>query len=161
MENDLNELFQTNVVGNIRLFNAFLPLIKKGELKKVVTLGSGLTDEDPVLKYEIVYGPSYSVTKTAMNMVNTKFQAEYKKEGIIFMSVSPGSVDTGHNDHLSPEDQQRAMVMAMQLRSYAPHFTELIKAADAARMVLDVVDKATMEVNGGRLVSHFGNKQWL
>jgi short-subunit dehydrogenase involved in D-alanine esterification of teichoic acids len=72
MEDDLNALFQTNVVGNIRLFNALVPLIKNGELKKVVTLGSGMTDEEQVLKMELAEAPTYSVSKAAMNMVNAK-----------------------------------------------------------------------------------------
>lgn len=99
LEKDLNEMFQVNVVGNIHLFNIFLPLIQNGKTKKVVTLSSGMTDEKLAVEYELTEAPLYSITKTAMNMVIAKFQAEFKKDGILFMGVCPGSVNTGHNDN--------------------------------------------------------------
>lgn len=42
-------------------------------------------------------GP-YSVGKAAANMVVTKFGAEYARQGVLFMSICPGVVDTGHFD---------------------------------------------------------------
>lgn len=99
MEDDLNELFQTNVVGNIRLFNIFLPLIKNGQIKKIVTISTGLSDEKLAVQYELYESGPYSITKSAMNMVNVKFHAEFKKDGIVFMGVCPGTVNTGHNDN--------------------------------------------------------------
>jgi NAD(P)-dependent dehydrogenase (short-subunit alcohol dehydrogenase family) len=99
MENDLNEIFQVNVVGNIHLFNIFLPLIKNGKTKKVVTISSGMTDEKLAVEFSLFEAPSYSISKSAMNMVIAKFQAEFKEEGIIFMGVCPGTVNTGHFDN--------------------------------------------------------------
>ncbi len=53
------------------------------------------------------------------------------------------------------------MAMGGKFAAYAPHFQGMAKPEDAARDVLNVIDKATLEANGGQLVSHFGNKQWL
>ncbi|TVY34157.1 putative oxidoreductase [Lachnellula occidentalis] len=161
LDADLNQCFQVNVVGNIHLFNIFLPLIKNGTTKKVVTIGSGMSDEKLAVDIGLFEGAPYSISKAAMNMVNAKFQAEYKKEGIIFMGVCPGSVDTGHYDNLSPEEMERNMAIGGKFMGYAPGFKGWSAPADAARDVLDVVQKANMEANGGQLVSHFGNKQWL
>ncbi|KIW99169.1 uncharacterized protein Z519_00832 [Cladophialophora bantiana CBS 173.52] len=36
----------------------------------------------------------YSISKAAMNIMMGKFSASYKKEGILFMAVSPGAVDS-------------------------------------------------------------------
>ncbi len=83
-------------MGNIHLINIFLPLIKNGQTKKVVMISSGMTDENLTVELELFEGPLYSITKSALNMVTAKFQAEFKKEGIIFMGVCPGNVDTGH-----------------------------------------------------------------
>jgi NAD(P)-dependent dehydrogenase (short-subunit alcohol dehydrogenase family) len=99
MEDDLNEMFQVNVVGNIHLFNIFLPLIRNGRTKKVVTISSGMTDEELAVEFGVFEAPSYSISKSAMNMVTAKFQAEFKEEGIIFMGVCPGIVNTGHFDN--------------------------------------------------------------
>lgn len=92
-------MFRVNVVGNIHLFNTFLPLVKNGKAKKVVTISSGMSDGDVAVKYELHEGAPYSVSKAAMNMVNAKYQAEFKKDGIIFMAVCPGTVNTGQNDN--------------------------------------------------------------
>lgn len=51
--------------------------------------------------------------------------------------------------------------MFEKLIKYAPHFTGPAPIEDAVKDVLQVVDKATIETNGGILVSHFGNKQFL
>lgn len=58
-----------------------------------------MTDEQLVVEYEVFEGAPYSISKSAMNMVTAKFQAEFKKEGIIFMGVCPGTVNTGHHDN--------------------------------------------------------------
>ncbi|TVY86622.1 putative oxidoreductase [Lachnellula willkommii] len=161
LDADLTQLFQVNVVGNIHLFNTFLPLIRHGQAKKIVTMSSGMSDEKLVLDIGLFEGGPYSVSKAAMNMVNAKFQAEFKDEGVLFMGVCPGGVDTGHYDNLSPEEVQRNMAIGRKFTTYAPGFKGWATPRDSARAVLDVVQKATMEANGGQLVSHFGNRQWL
>jgi NAD(P)-dependent dehydrogenase (short-subunit alcohol dehydrogenase family) len=101
---DLNESFNTNVVGQIHLYNLFMPLILKGSIKKVVNLSTGLADIDLTIKYNVHEAPSYSISKIAMNMATAKFQAEYEKDGVLFLGISPGMVDTGNMDNcmLSP-----------------------------------------------------------
>lgn len=53
------------------------------------------------------------------------------------------------------------MAIGGKFMTYAPDFKGFATPTDAARDVLDVVQKATMEANGGQLVSHFGNKKWI
>lgn len=89
---------KTNIVGNIHLFNLFIPLLLKGEQKKVVFISSGHADLDLISKYEILVSGPYSLAKAATNVVVAKFHAEYAKDGVLFMSISPGFVDTGHLD---------------------------------------------------------------
>jgi len=89
---------KTNVVGNVHLFNLFLPLILKGQQKKVIYISSGHADLDLISKYEVEQAGIYSVGKAATNTVVAKFGAEYAKDGVLFMSISPGVVDTGHLD---------------------------------------------------------------
>jgi NAD(P)-dependent dehydrogenase (short-subunit alcohol dehydrogenase family) len=93
------ELFQVNVVGNIHLFNLFLPLILKGKAKKVITISSGMGDFEMARKYNIFEDGSYSISKAAVNMAVAKFSAEYAKEGVLFLSICPGLVETGNFDN--------------------------------------------------------------
>jgi hypothetical protein len=51
--------------------------------------------------------------------------------------------------------------MIQKFTEYAPDFKGPAQPEDAVRDVLKVIQNATMETNGGRVVSHFGNKQWL
>lgn len=90
------QVFQVNVVGNIHLFNLFLPLVQQGRAKKVVAVSSGHAALDLINTYEIDNAALYAASKAALNIVVAKFHAQYKKEGILFLSISPGIVDVGH-----------------------------------------------------------------
>jgi NAD(P)-dependent dehydrogenase (short-subunit alcohol dehydrogenase family) len=77
------------------LYNLFLPLILKGKIRKVVAITTGLADIDLTLKYGLYEAAPYAISKAAMNMATAKFQAEYEKDGVLFLGISPGVVDTG------------------------------------------------------------------
>jgi NAD(P)-dependent dehydrogenase (short-subunit alcohol dehydrogenase family) len=95
LADDMNANFLTNVVGNTHLINFFMPLILKGNVKKVLVLTTGMADHDMVLKYGIYEGGPYAIGKAALNMVTSKFQAEFQKDGVLFIGISPGVVETG------------------------------------------------------------------
>lgn len=90
--------YKTNIVGTIHLFNLFLPLLLKGKQKKVIAISSGHADLDLVTKYEIETSGPYAIDKAGLNMVVAKFHAEFAKDGVLFIAISPGVVETGHFD---------------------------------------------------------------
>jgi hypothetical protein len=53
------------------------------------------------------------------------------------------------------------MAMSGKFAAYAPDFKEAASPDKAVRDVLSVIEKATLEGNGGKLVSHFGTQQYL
>jgi hypothetical protein len=61
----------------------------------------------------------------------------------------------------SEEELEGFKQMISAFQSYAPGFTGPISPKQSVEMVLNVVDGATVEKNGGGFVSHYGNKQWL
>ena len=91
-------LFETNVTGNIHLFQLFLPLVLKGKVKKVITISSGHGDLELINDLEIDNSALYATSKAAMNIIVAKYSAQYKKDGVLFVSLSPGVVDVGHFD---------------------------------------------------------------
>jgi NAD(P)-dependent dehydrogenase (short-subunit alcohol dehydrogenase family) len=95
LDNTLLETFKTNCIGNIHLFNIFMPLILKGKDKKVITISSGMADTELTTNFNLYEGGPYSISKAAMNMAIAKFQAEYSEQGVLFMGICPGSVDVG------------------------------------------------------------------
>lgn len=88
-------MVNVNLIGNIHLFNLFMPLVLRGDVKKVVTISTGMADTEMVRKYDIFESPLYSISKAAMNMAIAKFSAEYAKQGVLFLGISPGVVDSG------------------------------------------------------------------
>ena len=89
-------MLQVNVVGNIHLFNLFIPLIRKGQAKKVIAISSGQGSLEIIPKLKIKVASLYAISKAGLNTAVAKFGVQYAEEGILFMSICPGMVDTGH-----------------------------------------------------------------
>jgi NAD(P)-dependent dehydrogenase (short-subunit alcohol dehydrogenase family) len=87
---------ETNVIGNVHLYKLFLPLILKGQAKKVIHITSPHADLDPINQYEVEQSALYAISKAGANIAIAKFNAQYKKDGVLFMSISPGVVEVGH-----------------------------------------------------------------
>lgn len=56
-----------------------------------------MADLDFTLNFSIPTAAPYSISKAALNMMIVKYHNVYKGEGILFMGVSPGLVDTGED----------------------------------------------------------------
>ncbi|KAI0505860.1 hypothetical protein F5B22DRAFT_489952 [Xylaria bambusicola] len=162
LEDDLLKSFKVNVLSNIHLLNQFMPLILKGQAKKVIVLSSGHADLDSIRLYDLDVACGYAISKAAMNAAVAKFSAQYRKDGVLVMSICPGSADTGQFAKATPEQLQSAMQLMGKFQQYAPNFTGPGAPKDAVSAVIGVWEKASIE-NGdaGNFVSHYGNKQWL
>lgn len=99
MQQDLQKAMDVNVYANIHLYNLFMPLILAGAAKKVVVISSGLADSDLTVQYDLDVTALYSISKAAMNMATAKFSAQYRKDGVLFLSLCPGMVDVGRYDN--------------------------------------------------------------
>lgn len=162
LQQDYSEEFKVDVLGVAYSTNAFLPLIRKGETKKVITLATGLADLEMANKYSLTNAPAYSIAKAAQNMLVGKYNAQLgKTEGILFLSLSPGMVDTGNTDISSEEAQKGVQEMVGKFLAYDPSFKGPITVEESVRCMTEVVDKATVESMGAGFVSHHGDKNWL
>ncbi|OAX42087.1 NAD(P)-binding protein [Rhizopogon vinicolor AM-OR11-026] len=156
---DLLDSFKVNVVGVIHTINIFLPLLKNGKAKKVVTISSGVGDLDLTIGFEIATFAPYSISKAAVNMANAKYAAQYKSEGFVFLAISPGVVDTSTRPPTADE-LERFNVMIGKLRKVYPDFTGPITPETSVRMQLEVINRTTVD-DTGAFISHKGNKEWL
>ncbi|RGP73160.1 hypothetical protein FLONG3_6476 [Fusarium longipes] len=162
LEEDMLESYKINTVGNVHLFNFALPLIRKGQAKKIIAISSGMADPDFITQFSIIDGAPYSMSKGALNIAIAKFDAQYRKEGILFMAVSPGLVATKDMSKVTEEELKGFAAMVAAFQVYAPHFTGPISPEESVKAVLSVIYTASIESgSGGSFVSHFGNKQWL
>ncbi|MCJ1383334.1 hypothetical protein MMC17_006447 [Xylographa soralifera] len=164
LEEDLHKLIDTNVLGNIHFYNLFMPLVLKGKVKKVICISSGMADLDLCNKLEVETGSLYSISKGAMNVVTAKFNAQYKKDGVLFLGICPGVVDVGSFNpaELTPHQLSGVQSLFGKFIQYAPHFKGPATPQTAIRAVINVWENASIEKgDGGGFLSHLGNKQWL
>ncbi|KZT75055.1 NAD(P)-binding protein [Daedalea quercina L-15889] len=157
---DMNKSFEVNVLGVIYTTNAFLPLIQQGSMKKVLTLSSGMGDLDGVREIGINSAGPYSVSKAAVNMVMVKYAARFKDEGIVFLTISPGLVNTLQGPP-SPAIVQELSLLTKLLKKVYPNWSgKPLEPEESVRLQLEILERATIK-DSGAFVSHHGNKQWV
>ena len=96
--NAMRESMNTNATGNMHLINLFMPLVLKGKAKRVVAITTGMADIDFINQFDVQIGTVYACSKAALNVIIAKFNAQYKKDGVLCLSVSPGAVNTENFD---------------------------------------------------------------
>ncbi|KAH8896299.1 hypothetical protein GQ53DRAFT_778947 [Thozetella sp. PMI_491] len=134
-----------NAVGNVHLL-FIMPLILKGNAKKVIAISSGTADIDFIAKFDIDASGPYSVSKAALNAVVAKFSAQYRARRVLFMSISPGKDDTGGTETLTEEQKMSLAKLGAKFAAY-----------ESVKQILFVIDNASVERgDGGSFVSHFG-----
>jgi NADP-dependent 3-hydroxy acid dehydrogenase YdfG len=181
LENTASKLFQTNVVGNIHLFNLFLPFVLKGKVKKVIAISSGHADLEFINALEVENSALYAASKAALNVIVAKFNAQYKKDGVLFVSLSPGVVEVGHfangqyclpkepnlnillmRTTVTPEQIQGLMGFMGKLKIYAPDFNGATPVDEAIPVIRSTWEKISIDGGyGGAFISQHGNKKWL
>lgn len=101
MERDILQSLEINLLGAIKVVHAFLPLIRNGKEKKLITISSGMADIDLINATEVAFGSPYTISKGAVNIAMAKYNALYKKDGILFLTISPGYVSTERNQGMT------------------------------------------------------------
>jgi NAD(P)-dependent dehydrogenase (short-subunit alcohol dehydrogenase family) len=96
LQSEIDVGLKNNLFSNVYVINAFLGLIRKGEAsqKKVIFITSQSGDIEFTRGTGFATLVGYSVSKIGMEMVITKYAAELAGEGIKFLSLAPGWVDT-------------------------------------------------------------------
>ncbi|KAJ7158251.1 hypothetical protein C8R43DRAFT_882641 [Mycena crocata] len=160
LDKELLDNFKVNTLGTIHCTNTFLPLLRNGAAKKVITISSGHGDMDVVLQTGVNEFPGYAISKAALNLAIAKYAVELKPEGFVFLSLSPGAVDTLSTPQVTPEVTEASAVMMGKFAPIAPDFKGLISPEESVKLQLEVIYKWKVE-DTGVFVSHHGNKQWF
>ena len=63
----MQKSFLSNVYGVLNSVYAFLPLIRKGNLKKVTAISSGMSDLDFINETSLAVAAPYAISKAALS----------------------------------------------------------------------------------------------
>jgi len=88
---DVEQSLAVNTVGPMRVTHALLPLLQRGQLKKIINITSNLGSINDNTNGGF-YG--YRESKAALNMFSRSLAAELKPSGFICIALHPGWVQT-------------------------------------------------------------------
>ncbi|MFB9726964.1 SDR family NAD(P)-dependent oxidoreductase [Haloechinothrix salitolerans] len=98
---DFLPVFGVNLLGPMRVTNAFLPLLRKAETPRVVMVSSGMGSfgitTDPARIESTLHGLHYPSSKAALNMVTSQYAKALPDVEVC--AVDPGYTATDFNGH--------------------------------------------------------------
>ncbi|EUC66510.1 short-chain dehydrogenase/reductase [Rhizoctonia solani AG-3 Rhs1AP] len=116
---NVSRLFDNNVLGPLRICQAFTPLLQDRStaqdlLPKLVLLSS---ESGSLTVSKHGRGPAYAISKAGLNMMGRKLAHELESSGIAVGLLHPGWVQTdmgGPNAIVTPEDSVRGMLRVIE-----------------------------------------------
>jgi len=91
---DLNNVLTTNVTAVHLVTQAFLPLLEKGNLKKIVNITSTLGSISLAGEFLSSPAPAYKISKAALNMLTVQYASQQAEHGFTIFCISPGWLKT-------------------------------------------------------------------
>ncbi len=124
---EVRAIWETNVFGQLAVYQAMLPLLRLSADARIVNVSSGVgslaTNADPAYGYRRMFGPGYSASKSALNAITLAMMIELEGTGIKVNLVSPGFTSTnlnGFEGTESLEDGSREVVRVALLGPDGP-----------------------------------------
>ena len=186
LHDDMHASLDTNVLGVVYSINAFLPLVLKGSVKKIIVTSTGMADADLSLD-GLTAQVAYSSMKAALNMVVAKFATELRPKGVMTLALCPGvvqtretareslllscpTIDTGILICLMDKDNNWTIATEEEIQNYQalgeiflrkyPHWKGPYSPIQSIEYQMKVIDGLKIE-DSGKFLSHHGNKNWL
>ncbi|WP_138485136.1 SDR family NAD(P)-dependent oxidoreductase [Dyadobacter bucti] len=99
---EMKKVWETNVFGTLAVTQAFLPLLRKAEKARIVTVSSALgsltLNANPANPYRSAFDAVYGASKTALNGVFLSLAIDLANTNIKVHLVSPGFTATALNN---------------------------------------------------------------
>ncbi|CAD6588984.1 MAG: hypothetical protein CYPHOPRED_004605, partial [Cyphobasidiales sp. Tagirdzhanova-0007] len=143
----LMQAFRNNTVGNLQLISLTLPLLRKGNMKKIFAMTSGNGVPSCIRQLKLQGRWPYATTKGALDIALIRLSNELHSEGFTVVSISPAVVfdRTGAEEKGLDFDQLKATFSAI------PGSSGICTPDEGAKVMLGVMDKMT-ERDTGRVV---------
>lgn len=102
---EATRVFDTNVVGIVRVTSAFLPLLRAGRMPAVVNVSSGagsfaITSDASRVESQLI-APLYTASKAAVTMLTIQYAKAIPE--VRFNAADPGYTATDLNGHSGPQ----------------------------------------------------------
>jgi NAD(P)-dependent dehydrogenase (short-subunit alcohol dehydrogenase family) len=119
---DAEAVFDTNLIGPIRVMHAFLPLLAKSSAPVIVNVSSGLgsfaaTHDKSRIESNVAV-PLYSVSKAGLTMLTTQYAKALPH--IRINAADPGYTATDLNDHRGAQSVGEGTDAIIQLATLPP-----------------------------------------
>ncbi|KJA15416.1 hypothetical protein HYPSUDRAFT_207904 [Hypholoma sublateritium FD-334 SS-4] len=146
---DFEEHFTVNVLGTVILFQALHDLLKASASPRFIPISTGgasLSRKTIELPINIA---AYGSSKAALNYVTRKIH--FENEWLIAFPLAPGVVTTDAFHEAVAKDESGIF---KRLLGQSPHNPP----EEAAKLLVDLIDKATRETSGGEFINIDGSK---
>ncbi|KAL1615941.1 hypothetical protein SLS56_011636 [Neofusicoccum ribis] len=87
---DIEDAFKVNVAGVHMITSTFLPLLRKGSLKKIINISTTLGSMSLAPNFTWGQAPAYKISKAALNMLTVQYALDLQEESFTVVAVSPG-----------------------------------------------------------------------
>ncbi|KLO16138.1 NAD-binding protein [Schizopora paradoxa] len=146
IDEDFTLYFKTNTLGPIHTMNAFVPLLRRGEMKKCIVMSTTSGSPKVVLQSGISQFIGYSISKAGLNLAIAKTAGRFKDEGLIFVSVIPGMVKTipGSDE----ENEKFFKPFVAKIREVYPHFEGPITIERSVEDMISLINRLTIADSG-------------
>jgi NAD(P)-dependent dehydrogenase (short-subunit alcohol dehydrogenase family) len=125
---DMRRVMETNVVGVVRVTQAFVPLLERSANPVIVNVSSGMgslaVTTDPERLESTIVGLAYPTSKSAVNMLTTQYAKALP--GMRVNAVDPGYTGTDFNEYRGTQTVQEgveAIVAMAQIGADGPSGT--------------------------------------
>ena len=96
---EIEKVLRVNSIGPLRMFAAFLPLLRRSQDARAINMSSGMGEISSL--YSGGYA-AYRMSKTLLNAITIQMHAEYASQGIRFAAICPGWVKTDMGGSAAP-----------------------------------------------------------
>ena len=132
------EILNVNIIGQLKVSEAFLDNVIASEQKKIISMTS---TGGSITEVEIPIAPAYRASKAGLNMAMRSYSLALKRKGVIVGIIAPGTVDT--EDYMNAEDPD----------SVPSNYKNMMRAnrlapRTAINEMIELIDRLTIEDSG-------------
>ncbi len=132
------EILRVNIIGPMKVSEAFLDNVAAGQQKKIIAMTS---TGGSIAEVKVPVAIPYRASKAGLNMAMHSYSIVLKPKGIIVSIIAPGTVDT--EDYLNAEDPS----------TIPPNYQTMIKGRllaprTAINDMIKLIDRLTLEDSG-------------